>query len=77
MFTTELVHTVDRVEHDGTIRKVKVSIPVDWPPVVVAAGERFRHVRQGYRLADGAPAGLYANDSNDELWYCEGRGYWA
>jgi hypothetical protein len=63
------------VRADGTV--VSVTVPVDFPPVIEADGERFHFAGYGHCRQDGTPAGLYANDFNDELWFNEGKGYYA
>jgi hypothetical protein len=60
---------------DGT--PFRFTIPVDFPIAldVTIEGEtlRYFHEQDGYRESDRKPAGLYANDVGEQLWFCEGE----
>lgn len=71
MFTFDSPHTTKRA--DGTV--VGVTVPVDFPATLESGGLLYRFERQGYRVADGRPAGYYRADEGSELWLCDGQGY--
>jgi hypothetical protein len=54
-------------------RVVACTVPVDWPPALLAGDETFFLEAEGYRVADRRPAALYGSDAGSWLWYCGGE----
>jgi len=54
-------------------RVVCCTVPVAWPPALLAGDEWFRFKAEGHRLADRTPAALYGSDAGSWLWYCDGE----
>lgn len=75
MFTFHSPHTVKRLEPNGVVREVRVTIPAEFPPALLAEGLLYTFERYVWRTRDGAPAGYYQADDGSELWYCDGRAW--
>ena len=61
---------------DGSV--FRCTVPVDFPPAIIVDGDHWHElVGQGYRVADGKPAGLYQSvvDPREHVWFCDGKGY--
>lgn len=56
-------------------RVVACTVPVNWPPALLAGDETFYFEAEGYRIVDREPAALYGSDAGSWLWYCRGEGF--